>query len=102
MKQTDYENHPVHDNLQGILNKLDDDDSGDSDVRELKANLDYMSWMLSQSDVALLKKDDLDGANQVCDRIADYKNGSMGASAALQTILPSLTTFYTKLPYPRV
>ena len=26
----------------------------------------------------------------------------MGASAALQAILPLLTTFYTKLPYPRV
>ena len=55
MKQTDYENHPVHNNLQEILNKLDEDDSSDIDVRELKAILDYMSWMLSQSDVALLK-----------------------------------------------
>ena len=102
MKQTDYENHPVHDNLQEILNKLDEDGSGDIDVRELKAILDYMSWMLRQSDVALIKKDDLDGANHVCNQIAGYKNGSMGASAALQTILPLLTTFYTKLPYPRV
>ena len=56
LKQTDYENHPVHHNLQEILNKLDEDDSSDIDVRELKAILDYMSWMLSQSDVALLKK----------------------------------------------
>ena len=102
MKQTDYENHPVHGNLREILNKLDEDGSGDIDVRELKAILDYMSWMLSQSDVALLKKDDLDGANHVCNQIAGYKNGSMGPSAALQTILPLLTTFYTKLPYPRV
>ena len=82
MKQTDYENHPVHNNLQEILNKLDEDDSSDIDVRELKAILD--------------------GSNHVCNQIAGYKNGSMGPSAALQTILPLLTTFYTKLTYPRV
>ena len=47
MKQTDHENHPVHGNLREIPKKLDEDGSGDIDVRELKAILDYMSWMLS-------------------------------------------------------
>lgn len=55
MKQTEYEIHPIHHKFKEILNKLDEDNSGDDAVRELRAIFEYLSWTIQQSDVVLSK-----------------------------------------------
>ena len=83
MQKADFDKHPLHSAIDGVLRKIKGEEITDPNVQQLKTVIEYVQWVFSQSEVALLYSADLDTAHSAISPVSNYTTGQWNAAQAL-------------------
>jgi hypothetical protein len=105
LREQDYRKHAIWTSIAQIDNSLASfTPKAQESVRfsDLKRRVDYLKWVLEQSEPALLSGTELTQASNELNSMPQYLASDAGNWAHLSTIESQFSSIFSRLPYPRV